>query len=546
VNPALTRQAAEENDGRSYLALVEQADAAMAQMRHADAEVLLRKAVELGASRLTARRKLVVALLLQYKTAEAQSWLAPLLQAQPTDATLQFNQAVIWVQLKRADLAGAALQRILEEQPQHVQARVQLANLLLHDPERAMDVLLPIRLKAQGDAELSFMLGCVSERLRDMPGAVAHYAQALAVNPGYMEALSNWLFTQHYVFPVDHAQVKEAATRHGQFIFEDFQRRGWVKPRAERQPARPTMRIGILSADLRANVVGYFLTSVLEALKQRRVELFAYANQGEHDPQSARIRASFSHWTDIKSLSDVEVADLIESDRLDVLLDLNGHTSGHRMGVLLRRPAPRQVSWLGYFGTTGMPCMDAVITDAHCVPAHEERFFSEPVLRMPQSRFCLTVPSEAPPIAPDPPMAGGAVITFACFQNINKINGEVLAVWRRVLEAVPSSVLHLQSLKIDSVDQAKRLAQRLMAAGIDWDRVRMMQGKPRADYLAQYNGVDVLLDTFPYPGGTTTAEAIWMGVPTITLATPGMLGRQGQAMLETVGLGDWVASRTAD
>jgi protein O-GlcNAc transferase len=526
--------------GQAYGVLLQQAEAALADQRHAAAETLLRQALALDAASPLARRKLVVALLFLGKTEEAQSWLAPLLEAHPRDANLLFNQAVVWIRLKKPAEAGATLQNLIALYPDHVQGRVHLANLLLHDPERAMAVLQPVLAQAPTDAELSFMLGCVCERLRDPKAAVAHYAQALVVNPGHVEALSNWLFTQHYVYPVDNEQVKATAVRHGQHVFEAAQRQGWVKPPRQRQPARPVMRIGVLSSDLRANVVGHFLASVLEALGQRRVELIAYANQGAKDPQAARIRAAFSRWHQILSLSDAKVADLIESDELDVLLDLNGHTKGHRLGVLLRRPAPRQVSWLGYFGTTGMPFIDAVITDPHCVPANEAHHFSEPLLRMPHSRFCLTAPAEAPAIAPDPPMASSPVITFACFQNLTKINGAVLALWRRVLEAVPASVLRLQSLKLDNAGEARRLRDRLVAAGIDWGRVRLMAGQPRDKYLEQYNEVDVLLDTFPYPGGTTTAEAIWMGVPTITLATPGMLGRQGQAMLENVGLGDWV------
>ena len=524
----------------TYGALLKQADAALAEQRYTAAEALLHQAVALDPASPLARRKLVVALLYLGKTEAAQRWLSPLLEANPRDPNLLFNQAVAWIHLKNAPQAGATLEKLIALYPEHVQARVHQANLLLHDPERAMAVLQPVLAQAPTDAELSFMLGCVCERLRDPQAAVAHYAQALAANPDHVDALCNWLFTQHYVFPVDHERVKAAAMRHGQHLFEAARRRGWVKPARQRQPARPVMRIGVLSSDLRANVVGHFLASVLEALGKRRVELIAYANQGAKDPQAARIRAAFSRWHQIRSLPDAAVADLIEADELDVLLDLNGHTSGHRLGVLLRRPAPRQVCWLGYFGTTGMPFIDAVITDPHCVPPEEEAFFSETLLPMPHSRFCLTVPPEAPAIAPDPPMASSPVITFACFQNLTKINGAVLALWRRVLEAVPGSVLRLQSLKLDNAGEARRLRERVVAAGIDWGRVQLVGGQPRDKYLERYNEVDVLLDTFPYPGGTTTAEAIWMGVPTITLATPGMLGRQGQAMLQSVGLGDWV------
>jgi predicted O-linked N-acetylglucosamine transferase (SPINDLY family) len=160
---------------------------------------------------------------------------------------------------------------------------------------------------------------------------------------------------------------------------------------------------------------------------------------------------------------------------------------------------------------------------------------------MPHSRLCLTPPTDAPEVAPEPPMASLPFITWGCFQNVNKINDGVLRLWRRILESVPDSVLRLQNGRFEQTWQVLRMRERMRAVGIDLRRVWMSSNLPREHYLGQYAEIDVLLDTFPYPGGTTTAEALWMGVPTLTLATPGMLGRQGQAMLENVGLADWVA-----
>jgi protein O-GlcNAc transferase len=222
------------------------------------------------------------------------------------------------------------------------------------------------------------------------------------------------------------------------------------------------------------------------------------------------------------------------------LLDLTGYTKHGRLAVLLQRPAPLQISWLGYFGTLGVPEVDAIVADPHCVPPEEQRFFRERVLYMPHTRLCMTPPAKAPAPALEPPLAARGALRFACLQNAHKINSRVLAAWRQILDGAPQATLMLQPLRKEQQETRQRFEALLDASGIDRSRVVLMDRVPRADYLEQYAQIDMLLDTFPYPGGTTTAEALWMGVPTLTLATPGMLGRQGQAFLNNVGLADWV------
>ena len=517
------------------------------QGRYHQAEQVLLKAMAQDQGSVPLRRYLAAVFLALAKHREALSLLQPLVESFPEDQGLLLNLSTAWFKLQNLHEAHKALEYLVRRFPSNTQARVNLASIHLNNlenPQKALEVLLPAA--AESHAGLHFGLGCVYGKLGDVEQALLHYERSLAIQPGHAESLSNYLFSLHYRYPVDLVRVREISERNGQALFNQAQRLGQVLAPPAPRPVGRRLRVGILSADLRLHPVGHFLETVLQALSQREVDLLAYANQGSNAMVPPRIKAVFKQWRDVLEETDQSVAETMAADNLDVLLDLSGHTTGNRIGVLMRRPARRQVSWLGYFGTTGLPFMDAVIADPHCVPPEETRYFSETVLHMPRSRLCLTPPADAPPIAPEPPMASLQYITFGCFQNVNKINDTVLALWGRLLKAVPASVLRLQSLRMDGAEPVVRMRERLKVAGIDLKRVWIGHTLPRQAYLEQYGEVDVLLDTFPYPGGTTTAEAIWMGVPTLSLATPGMLGRQGQAMLDNVGLGDWVAHSEAE
>ena len=526
-----------------------QANQMMTMARFHDAERILKQAVVAHPGSLRLRRNLVAVLLVLSQNEEARVLLESLLSELPDDENLLLNHATVLFRLEHMHEARLALEELVRRHPGNVMARTNLASIFLNNlqqPERALEVLSPILAANEQDPAVQFAMGCICGKLGQLDRAMVHYDRALALRPGHLESLSNQLFVHHYAYPVDLDRVREIARRHGRCLQDEARKRGWVKPPAARRAPGGRLRIGVLSADLRAHPVGHFLESVLDALRQRPVELFAYANQSAASVVPERIRGAFVRWHGVLEQTDERLANTIAADDLDVLLDLSGHTTGNRLGVLLRRPARRQVSWLGYFGTTGLPGVDAVIADPHCVPESEARFFTERVLYMPESRFCLTAPSDAPDVALEPPWADLPHISFGCFQNANKINDSVLALWQRILQASPGAVLRLQNGQFELSAQVLRMRERMGAAGIDLRRVWISPILPREHYLGQYAEVDVLLDTFPYPGGTTTAEAIWMGVPTLTLATPGMLGRQGQAMLNNVGLGDWVTHSPDD
>jgi predicted O-linked N-acetylglucosamine transferase (SPINDLY family) len=394
-----------------------------------------------------------------------------------------------------------------------------------------------------GHLQANFNLAKWWQDAFDFEEASRAYQATLALEPLHADSLANLIFVQHYRYPPDEDAHQALLRRCAQ-----------VYPTAPEWPRRPdqaqVLRVGLVSADMRQHPVGYFLRDVLLALASTAVasgelRLLAYANDPTSDELTESIRPVFEAWHTVDLWTDERLAAQIRSDGVDILVDLSGRTAGNRLPVFAAKPAPLQVSWLGYFASTGLPQMDAILADPVCVPEGEESLYVEQVVRLPHTRLCMSPPVGAPdPSAP--PVLSNGFITFGCYQTLPKINPGVLAAWAHILAACPQARLRLQAQQFSDAGQLTRFGERLRAAGIDAARVDLLPPVSRAQYLASYSQVDILLDTFPYPGGTTTAEALWMGVPTLTLAMPGMLGRQGQAMLCSLGLHDWVTQNEAE
>ena len=311
----------------------------------------------------------------------------------------------------------------------------------------------------------------------------------------------------------------------------------------EVQPQR--LRVGMVSGDLHNHPVGYFLESLLANLDPARVELIAYPTELRADALTARIKPYFAAWKPLNTLNDADAARLIHADGAHVLLNLAGHTGYNRLPIFAWKPAPVQVSWLGYFATTGMAEMDYLLADKVGVPEAQHRNFTETVWYLPDTRLCFTAPAAAVPVAPLPALQNG-YITFGCFQNLSKVGDEVLAAWGKIFAALPGARLRWQSKQLGDPAVAEQQMLRLRQHGIDAARVSLHGTASREAYLAAHAEVDLVLDTFPYPGGTTTCEALWMGVPTLTLAGDTLLARQGASLLTAAGLQDWVATSVQD
>lgn len=308
-------------------------------------------------------------------------------------------------------------------------------------------------------------------------------------------------------------------------------------------PGRP-LRVGYVSADFCQHTVGLFVKDVLKAHDPARVTAIAYSAGRVADWVGGDIRSACL-FHDVAALDDAQLAALIRRDAIDVLVDLSGHTAGSRLTVFAHRPAPVQVSWLGYFATTGLACLDAILLDAWHAPDGTQRHFVEPVIRLPKGRFCYQPVPFAPEVAPPPRLRNGHV-TFGSFNNTAKLNPAVYDLWARTLAAVPDSRLVLKWRTFN--DEAFRDTVRAAFAqrGIDPARIEPRGPSFHADLLKEYADIDIALDTFPFTGGLTSCEALWMGVAVVTLPQDRVVSRQTLALVSAIGLPELAAATPDD
>ncbi|MGC2166217.1 MAG: tetratricopeptide repeat protein [Gallionella sp.] len=388
-----------------------------------------------------------------------------------------------------------------------------------------------------GFAEAYGNIGSLLKDIGDLDGAISNYRRALELKPDYADAQSSLLFILNYSAIYSAEYCLDQARIYGRMAsskaFQPFV--SWACDCS----AEP-LRVGMVSGDLRNHPVGYFLEGLLAHIDPARIELFAYPTDRKSDELTLRIKPRFSAWRPLAGLSNEQAARLIHGDGLHILLDLSGHTAHNRLPVFAWKPAPLQASWLGYFATTGVREMDYVLADQVGVPEKLHANFTESIRYLPDTRLCFSAPQPDLPVAPLPAQSN-RYVTFGSFQNLAKVNKAVIAAWSGVLAALPSARLRWQCKQFGDAVVATKLHAQFEQQGIDAARVSLLGAVDRNAYLAAHSEVDVLLDTFPYPGGTTTCEALWMGVPTLTLSGNTLLSRQGASLLHAAGLSDWIA-----
>lgn len=380
-------------------------------------------------------------------------------------------------------------------------------------------------------------LGNLRGKAGDIRGALNYFMEAIEAGAGY-NVHSNVLFQLNYfdTYRPDEVFEKhlEWASRHEAPLLATARTHVPCGDRDRR------LKIGYVSPDFLSHPVGYLSSEVLTAHDRQSFEVHCYSHAMTSDGLTEKIRKGVEHWHDTTTLNDAELAELIVEHGIDILVDLSGHTAQHRLPAFARKPAPIQVSWIGYFHSTGMRSIDYFITDPYSSPKGYGQHFSEIPVWLPHTRFCYTAPDYAPPVAQDTPCVEKGYVTLGCFNKIEKITDSVAYAWAKILLRLPDAKLRLKAAGFAEQGVRDEIHRRFAALGIAPERIELSRASPHDDMLREYDEMDIALDPFPFTGGITTFEALWMGVPVVTLAGAAVVGRQSASALHNLGLSDLV------
>jgi protein O-GlcNAc transferase len=364
--------------------------------------------------------------------------------------------------------------------------------------------------------------------------AIAIYTKVLDMQPEFITAADNMLFIFSNSDRFTPEQVSNEHIRLSHIYPVSTEKRPELNYHKNRK-----IRVGYVSPDFKSHSVGFFIEPVLKSHRKDNFEIFCYAQVPTPDETTSRMQNFGWTWRSTIGLPDRYVADQIRADAIDILVDLAGHSSDNRLGVFALQPAPIQVTWIGYPNTTGLKQIDYRLTDEHADPTGTtEHLYSEKLMRLPRSFLCYSPPPTAPEIAALP----GEPVIFCCFNHNPKISDTILRLWAKILHAVPGSKISLKSGPLGDSGVRTRLTERFASLKIDQSRL-ILNGFTinREDHLQRYGDCHIALDTYPYNGTTTTCEALWMGVPVITLAGVSHASRVGMSILKNIGLQELVA-----
>ena len=508
--------------------------------RYDEAIATLRLAVEVQPNSADALGNLGRALRRRRYYPEAVEAYRKAVEVAPDRAGLHSALGVALTEAGNHAAAVEAHQRALELAPDRAEFKNNLAHahrLAGRHQEAERELREALALNPE-EGELHLALGRIANQHGRFDEAIELYRQARDHGAGSTKFELALMFFQNHVLSNDPVKSKGDAVLYAQ------RRAGHVTPFKDHandpNPDRP-LRIGWVSADFKSHPVGRFLVAAFREIDQTKLSMHAYSMADPpRDPINQQIRAIIPNWRNIQDLTDEEVAHQIRKDRIDVLVDLSGHTGGNRLGVFAYKPAPVAVTWLGYFATTGFATIDYVLCNRWLVPESEENQWVEKPWRLDDTHWCYTRPAVDVPVAPTPALEGG-MFTFGSYNNFDKINEPTIALWSRVLDEVPNSRLLLRSsMKNPAV--AERMTKGFNDRGIDGDRLVVdTTTKPYDEHMQSYGMLDIALDPFPYNGGTTTTEALYMGVPVLTLHGDRFVAHLAETNLQSAGLVDWIA-----
>jgi predicted O-linked N-acetylglucosamine transferase (SPINDLY family) len=512
------------------------------QQRLSEAVVLFRQAVAQQPRYVAAHLNLALSLEAQGDLTGAIDAVESAQRTHPDDAKVAFALATLLEHAKRRVEAKEWYLRSARLDPGHAADAYRRLGRLLYSEADIFAAIAAYEqfVKLRSDhAEVWNLLGNAYMDVAAISHATRCYSAALALDPAHADIFDNLLLCHHYDPNFTAERMFDAHREWARRFADDG-----VLENTHARHKRDRLRIGFVSQSLCSGPTGFFLLPLLRHLDRARYEVFCYSAGFKKDFVSAELRPLADDWRDVGADDDGLLATRIAADHLDVLIDLAGHAPGNRLRAIARKPAPIVVTWLDYFDTTGLDSVDYLIGDSVSVPVDSPQRFTETVLRIEPSRLCYAPPEYAP-LPASPPLLRNGFVTFGSFNRLAKLAEPVVDLWSRLLLAVPNSRLLLKSAAFNGSTTRTVFSKRFEQRGIGAARLDLRGSAPHAQMLAEYGDVDIALDPFPYNGGLTTCEALWMGVPVVALLGDSMISRQSAALLRAAGRGDWVA-RTED
>lgn len=394
------------------------------------------------------------------------------------------------------------------------------------------------------EAEHFSNLGCTLLLQGDITNARHAFKTALSLQPDNPLMYSNFLFFSNYDFGMDADELARIHQEFGLILQPSIS----TSNPAHRNALinNKTLRIGLISADFRQHPTGFFITGVLANSNTCTVNYYCYSNSNQNDALTRQIQNSTHYWRNVYELHDCELDNLIRSDFIDILIDLSGHTKGNRLSCFKLKSAPIQMTWLGSCHTTGVSEVDYILLDNNYIAAGKDDWFTEQIIRFPRIRWCYTPPAYSPEIKESPVIKNG-YITFGSLNNIAKLNITVLKLWADILLSLAKSKILISWKSLSDPLERDRLTEYFKNLGIHESRIILTPGgEKHADTLDLYNQIDIALDPSPFSGGLTSFEALWMGVPVITLHGQKPISRQTLSILMALGRPEWIAYNCHD
>jgi protein O-GlcNAc transferase len=468
---------------------------------------------------------------------EAEKVYREVLADEPRNADALHLLGVVVGQMGRPDESVKFIRQAIEIVPTKAAYYGSLGNAL-QDQRQLDEAIVSFRnaIRVRPDFAKAYNnLGNVLRETGQLDEAIAALREAVRLGPHQVWAHSSLLVTLQYDVRQSAEAIYDEHRRWNEIHAEPL--RKYIEPHLNSREVGRRLRIGYVSADFCRHPVGLFMAPLLAKHDARNVEVFCYSDARVSDEITAKLRQSAHMWRHTAGMPDAQLASGIRSDRIDILVDLSLHSMGNRLLVFARKPAPVQVTWLGYPGTTGLSSIDYRLTDPFLDPAGTDELYSEKSVRLPHTFWCYEPIDAALQMSALPAIESGYV-TFGCFNNFSKVTSEALELWARLMGAIPRSRLMIFT---PPGEARNRVTERFVQNGVERERLEFVNKKPLGDYLKQFNCVDVALDPFPWGGGTSTCDALWMGVPTVTLRGRTAVGRGSVSILSNVGLTDWIA-----